>query len=71
MEACEHAHLATIHFINGHSWNQSKTLHFNAPAVDDFARRHHVLKHKASLLALVEGDGVHLALDLDKAGRIE
>mmetsp|Transcript_14239 Transcript_14239/g.30493 ORF Transcript_14239/g.30493 Transcript_14239/m.30493 type:complete len:278 (+) Transcript_14239:156-989(+) len=44
-----------------------RALHLDALAVDHLARRHHLLEDDACAGALVDGDVVHLPLDLDHA----
>ena len=58
-------HLAAIGLVDGDGGDLVKHLHLHAPGVDSLKRGHGVLKDDANLLAAVDNDAVHLAIDAD------
>lgn len=62
-------HLRAVALVDAHRRHRAEALHLHAAAVDELARRDHVLKHDAGAPAAVDADGVDLPPHLPGAWR--
>ena len=61
------AHLDTVALVNCQGRDNVGALDLDALGVDDLPGGDHICKNEAGALALIQGDGIHLALHLHAA----